>query len=425
MTITIPAMPEALPSFIELMTSRSPDAFKPAVASAIFPPLSVYAEGLSVEYIDNTKREFTFMNVLMAPTGAGKAAIDEPIRQILADVQKRDDKNREREAKWKEVCESLGASKKRPARPTDLCIQVIAPDTTFAAFMKRMLECNGKYLYTKVNEIEDLCNMRNGSGRNYIYQLILNAFDNARVGQERVGMSSVSARPQMRWAFNAATTEQKGMAFFRGQATTGALARVSLSTIEVPRFAPMPIYGNYDDEFATRLAVYIERLKGYPRGLVVCREAEELVRGIIGDVRDNAMATNNEAYFELSKRAAVIAYLKAMVLYIIEGGWSELIADYVQWSFEYDMSVKMKYFGAEAQRDFTAVSIAPASVPTSLIKLDELPQIFTREDYLKLRESYGQNIQGDVYGTIRSWKHRGYIIQNDDGTYCKLVGQHL
>ena len=235
-----------------------------------------------------------------------------------------------------------------------------------------------------------------------------------------MGTASVSARPQMRWAFNAATTEQKGMAFFRGQATTGALARVTLSTIEVPRFAPMPIYGSYDDEFAAQFAVYVERLKDYPRGLVVCSEAQELVRGIIDDVRDNAMATNNEAYFELSKRAAVIAYLKAMILYILEGGWSETIADYVQWSFEYDMSVKMKYFGAEAQRDFSSISIAPASVPTSLIKLDELPAIFTREDYLKLRESYGQNIQGDVYGTIRSWKRRGCIVQNEDGSYSKL-----
>ena len=170
---------------------------------------------------------------------------------------------------------------------------------------------------------------------------------------------------------------------------------MSLSTIEMPKFADMPVYGNYDDSFAAQLKVYIERLKYHPRGEIVCHEAKELIRGLISDARDNARATDNEAYFELSKRAAVIAYLKAMVLYILEGEWSEQIADFVQWNFEYDMCVKMKFFGDEAVRDFAHVALGSTPIPTSVVRLEELPDPFTREDYLNRRQQHGLSTNGD------------------------------
>lgn len=419
-------MPMTMPSFIELITSKVGREYKPAVACAAFPALAVYADGLTFRHVDNRLHEATFMNLLIAPTGIGKGCVDDPVKQILSDVQRRDDANRERERQWKEKCEGTASTKERPPRPTDLVIQHISSDTTYAAFVKRMEEAQGKYLYTHVNEIEDLARMRNSTGRSWIYQVILNAFDNARCGQERVGITSVSAQPQTRWAFNASTTIGKGQLFFRGQTTTGALSRVSLSTIEAPRFADIPVFGDYDEEFAAQLSVYIERLKNHPKGEVTCHAARELIRGIISDARDNARATDNEAYFELSKRAAVIAYLKAMVLYILEGEWNELIADFVQWSFEYDMCVKMKLFGEEAQRDFANVALGNAPIPTSLVKLDELPDPFTREDYLERRKLHGQSTTGDTWGTIRVWKRRGCIVQNEDGTYSKTlaIGQN-
>ena len=422
MTPFTPAMPDALPRFIELITSKVLPEFKPAVACAAFPPLATYAEGLKFRHVDNMLHETTFMNMLIAPTGVGKGCVDEPVRQILHDVLKRDEESRERERQWKEECESAPSSVQRPKRPAGIVIQHIASDTTYAAFVKRMTEAEGKYLYTQVSEVEDLTRMRNSAGRPWIYQMILNAFDNAKCGQERVGLSSVSAQPETRWAFNASTTVAKGQLFFRGQATTGALSRVSLSTIEMPKFADIPIYGDYDEEFAKELSIYIERLKGYPRGEVICPEAKELIRGIIGDARDNAKAMDNEAYFELSKRAAVIAYLKAMVLYILEGEWSERIADFVQWSFEYDMCVKMKFFGEEAIRDFAGVTLGTAPIPTSVVKLEELPNPFTREDYLQKRQQHGLATLGDPWGTIRSWRRRGCIVQNEDGSYTRLAG---
>ena len=416
-----PAMPKALPSFIALITSKVVDEFKPAVACAAFPPLAAYADGLKFRYVDNVLHEATFMNLLIAPTGIGKGCVDEPVRQILSDVQRSDDENRERERQWKEECETIASTKQRPKRPSDIVIQHISADTTYAAFVKRMMEARGKYLYTHVSEIEDLMRMRNSAGSPWIYQVILNAFDNAKCGQERVGIASVSAQPYTRWTFNASTTVAKGQQFFRGQTTTGALSRVSLSTIEMPKFADMPVYGNYDDDFAAQLKVYIERLKHHPRGEIVCHEAKELIRGLISDARDNARATDNEAYFELSKRAAVIAYLKAMVLYILEGEWNEQIADFVQWNFEYDMCVKMKFFGDEAVRDFASVALGSTPIPTSVVRLEELPDPFTREDYLHRRQQHGLSTNGDPWGTIRSWRRRGCIVQNDDGTYSKTV----
>lgn len=415
----LPPMPKALPQFISLITSKVVDEFKPAVANAAFPPLAVYADGLKFPYIDNTLHEATFMNVLMAPTGVGKGCVDEPVRRILSDMQKQDDENRERERLWKEQCESTASSSKKPERPKNLVIQHIASDTTYAAFVKRMLEADGKYLYTHVSEIEDLARMRNSTGHSWIHQMILNAFDNAKCGQERIGTASISAQPTTRWAFNASTTTTKGIHFFRGQVTTGALSRVSLSTIEMAPFADIPVYGDYDDDFTAQLALFINRLKAYPKGKVVCKEAAQLIRGIIRDARDNAKATDNLAYFELSKRAAVIAYLKAMVLYILEGGWSEQIAEYAQWSFEYDMCVKMQFFGAEAQRDFALEETGKAAIPSPIVKLDDLPHTFTREDYLQLREKCGQSTAGDVWGTIRSWKQRGYIAEIGQYTYEK------
>lgn len=414
-----PTMPKALPGFIELITSKVIDEFKPAVAFAAFPPLSTYADGLKFRYIDNKLHETTFMNILIAPTGIGKGCVDEPVKQILRDVQQRDDESRKREHQWKEECEAIASSQKRPERPSDIVIQHISSDTTYAAFVKRMMEANGKYLYTHVSEIEDLTRMRNSAGRSWIYQVILNAFDNAKCGQERVGITSVSAQPETRWAFNASTTVNKGILFFRGQTTTGALSRVTLSTIEMPKFADIPVYGDYDEDFASQLDNYINRLKNYPRGEVTCNQAKELIQGIISDARDNAKAISNEAYFELSKRAAVIAYLKAMVLYILEGEWNEQIADFVQWSFEYDLAVKMRFFGEEATRDFANVMISTTPIPTSVVKLEELPNPFTREDYLKKRQQYGLSIKGDPWGTIRSWKRRECIIANEDGTYTK------
>lgn len=422
MTHFTPAMPDALPHFIALITSKVTTEFKPAVACAAFPALSVYADGLKFRYIDNMLHEATFMNLLIAPTGVGKGCVDEPVRRILNEVQHTDNENRERERQWKEECEGIAATKQRPVRPSDIVIQLISSDTTYAAFVKRMVEARGRYLYTHVSEIEDLTRMRNSAGRSWIYQMILNAFDNAKCGQERVGISSVSAQPETRWAFNASTTVAKGQLFFRGQTATGALSRVSLSTIEMPKFADIPLYGDYDDNFDTLLATYIHRLKDHPKGEVHCPEAKALVRGIISDARDNARATENEAYFELSKRAAVIAYLKAMMLYILEGEWNERIADFVQWSFEYDMCVKMKFFGEEAQRDFANVTLGSSPVPTSVVKLDELPNPFTREDYLAKRQQHGLATPDDPWGTIRSWKRRGCIVQNDDGTYTKRCG---
>lgn len=418
--MTIPQIPQTLPPFIELITSKVTPNYKPAVACAAFAPLTTYMDGLQFRYIDNTLREATFMNVLIATTGAGKNCVEEPIRHLLAPVLESDAQNRQREDDWKSECEATSANARRPQRPKGLTIQCVASDMTYAAWVKRLSEANGKYLYTNVSEIDDLMRLRTSTGRSAVYEMILAAFDNAECGQERVGTASISARPRVRWAFNASTTTQKGRRFFHGQTTTGALSRVSLSTIEVDEFAEIPIYGDYDEAFDTQLLGYIERLRQTPRGEVLCPEAREFIRGLVTETRENAAASRDRAYFELSKRAAVIAYLKAMTLYLLEGEWSTLIADFVQWSYEYDLWCKMQFFGKEASREFDNEALDNVALPSSVVKLSELPQRFTREDYLALRTAKGLSLKGDTTGTLRSWKARRLIMQIDDTTYEKL-----
>ena len=404
-----PEMPSKLPPLIELLVSRTPDIYKPAVAHAVFPALGAHLWRTTFKYIDNVHHEATLMNVLMAGTGAGKNCITEPVNRILADIRRRDKENMLREKAWKKEMQSMGANKNKRQRPEGLVIQEIDPDMTNAAFVQRLADADGKFLYTKMNEIDQFDALKTSANRKSQFQIMCLAFDPGNVyGQTRVGTSSVTERVCIRFNWNASTTVQKGQAYFRSVLTDGPISRINFCTIPEREIgAPMPVYGSYDEEFDHQLAIYIDHLNA-ARGEVECPEAFALAKQLSEECAEFARLSQSRVYENLSFRANVIAYLKAMVLYVAHGEeWSKEIEDFVRWSLQYDLWCKMAFFGENIENvGNEEANYNTNKGPQNL--LDLLPKVFTREEAQQMRERRGIR-SGSVTNMLANWKSRGYI----------------
>ena len=403
-----PPMPEVLPPLIRLLVSRTPDIYRPAVAHAVFPALGAHLWKTTFRYIDNTLHEATHANVLMAPTGAGKSCICQPIDFVMADIRERDKVNMERERKWKQDMQTKGANKDKKKRPEGIVIQEIDSDVTSAAFVQRMAEAEERFLYARMNEIELFNNLSPRGNSNGQFQLMCLAFDyNNLYGQTRVGTGSVSERVCVRFNYNISTTVRKGQSYFRNVLTDGPISRINFCTIpERAIGSEMPVYGTYDAGFEEELRPYIERLNNV-RGLVECEEASELARQLVKECAEFARLSQSRVYENLSFRANVIAFLKAMVLYVAHGEvWTPEMEDFVRWSLQYDMWCKMHFFGEAIEEQEYAGERCKHKGPQNL--LDLLPEVFTREEAGLMRQH-----QGIRHGTLKSmlsnWKKRGYI----------------
>ena len=404
-----PEIPTNLPPLIELLVSRTPDIYKPAVAHAVFPALGAHLWRTTFRYIDNVYHEATLMNVLMAGTGAGKNCITEPVNRILADIRRRDKENMLREKAWKKEMQSIGANKNKRQRPEGLVIQEIDPDMTNAAFVQRLADADGKFLYTKMNEIDQFDALKTSANRKSQFQIMCLAFDPGNVyGQTRIGTSSVTERVCIRFNWNASTTIQKGQAYFRSVLTDGPISRINFCTIPEREIgAPMPVYGSYDEEFDRELATYIERLNAV-RGEVECPEAFALAQTLSEECAEFARLSQSRVYENLSFRANVIAYLKAMVLYVAHGEeWSQEIEDFVRWSLQYDMWCKMAFFAESIEEtEGNNTSHHTRKGPQNL--LDLLPKVFTYEDAAQVKQRVtGQS--GSPKAMLNNWIRRGYI----------------
>ena len=405
----IPKMPQKLPPLIELMVSKTPVIYQPAVAHAIFPALGAHLYQTYFRYIDNVLHEATLMNILMAGTGAGKNCITEPVNRILADIRARDKENMKREKEWKNDMNTKGANKDKKQRPEGLVIQEIDPDTTNAAFVMRLDEGEERFLYTKMNELDQFDSLKTSKGAKNHFQIMCLAFDPGNIyGQTRVGTTSVNARVCIRFNWNASTTIHKGQAYFRNVLTDGPISRINFCTIpERPIGAEMPVYGTYDGAFDEALKPYIDRLN-QARGIIECREAENLARRLMEENAEFARLSQSRVYENLSFRANVIAYLKAMVLYVAHGEvWTPEMEEFVRWSLKYDMWCKMQFFGeAIEEREYTSYRQAKNKGPQNL--LDLLPEIFTMEEAGTMRQRIGIQ-QGSLGQMLSNWKFRGYI----------------
>ena len=403
-----PKMPTRLPPLIKLLVSKTPKIYQPAVAHAVFPALGAHLWKTYFRYIDNVEHEATLMCCLMAGTGAGKNCISEPINHILKDIRQQDRDNLEREKEWKKEMQTKGANKDKRQRPEGLVIQEIDPDMTNAAFVQRLADAEERFLYTKMNEIDQFDALKTSARSKAHFQIMCLSFDPGNVyGQTRVGTGSVSERVCIRFNWNASTTIHKGQAYFRSVLTDGPISRINFCTIpEQPIGADMPIYGTYNAAFDEELRPYIERLNK-ARGLVECQGARTLAKKLREENAEFARLSQSRVYENLSFRANVIAYLKAMVLFVAHGGvWNKVMEDFVRWSLQYDMWCKMHFFGEEIEaQDSEGLSVKRRG-PRNL--LDLLPTVFTYEDAQRMRQRQGIH-RGNVKMMLDNWKKRGYI----------------
>jgi len=415
---TPPTLPKRLPPLIELLTRHVPAHARAAVAHAVFPALGAHLGGVKFRYVDNVEHEATFMCVLLAKMSSGKSAVNKPIEYILADIVERDMLNRQREQEWKNSLNTKGANKEKPKRPDDLCIQVLVSDMTNAAFVQRLADAQEKFLYTQMDELELLDQLKTSSRGNQVSQLIRLAFDQGLYGQERVGSQSVTARVRVKWNWNASSTIQKGKWYFRGALTDGTLSRLNFCTMEPTKAGEIPVYGTYDETFADELRPYIERLNA-ATGRVECAEAEALARRLLEENAERSLLTDDEAYEMLSFRANVIAYLKAMTLYIAQGEWTPEIAEFVRWSEEYDLWCKMHFFGEQLRTEMNRENLIVSPGPRNMLEL--LPTRFTREDVVAIRRAQGKSENPTLM--LSNWKKRGYIeLDETTDEYIKIKG---
>ena len=408
-----PQLPRRLPKSIKLLTSKEPDLYKPAAIMGAFPALGAHLKGVHFLYKDNTQHEATFMSCCIAAMSSGKSCINRVCDPIMADIKAKDEENYRRENEWKEECRSLGANKQKPKRPEGLVIQIMPSDMTNAALVQRLMDAQGHFLYTHVDEVELFDQLKVNGKAGQIGKIFRYAFDNQEYGQGRVGLQSVSGSPVVRWNWNAATTIQRGQQFFRPMLADGTLSRLTISTIITQRGMAMPIHGIYDDKFAEALKPYIDRLNA-ASGLIDLPQAKRLINTIEKEAQDMAWLYDDEVYERLSFRAIVSAWLRAMVLYLAEGKWSKEIENLAMWSFKYDMWCKMHFFGQQMGSQMEG-EVVRTRGPQNM--LDMLSDAFTQEDARQVRIS--QNKKPYPVQMLCMWQKRGYITQDADGVYHK------
>ena len=401
-----PPMPEKLPKLVELLVSKTPDIYKPAVACAIFPPLATHLWRTRFRYIDNVEHEATLSVCLLAGTGAGKSCVQMPINYIMEDIRKRDKENMRREKEWKDEMVRKGANKDKRKRPENLIIQEIDADMTNPAFVMRTAEAQEHFLYTSMNELDQFDALR-GMG-NQQFRIMCLAFDPGNTfGQQRVGVQSVTERVTIRFNWNASSTIDKGQRYFSKVLIDGPLSRINFCTIPEREIGEdIPVYGTYDEAYRTALKPYIENLC-MATGLVDCPEAFQLATVLKNENAEFARTSQNRIYENFSFRANVIAYLKACVLYVANGfKWEPEIDDFIRWSERYDLWCKMRFFGDMIAKEMNSAERSSKRGPENLLQL--LPDVFTLSQLEALRLEHGLEQKG-TKGIIRQWVHRQYI----------------
>ena len=401
-----PEMPKKLPKLVELLISRTPEIYKPAVAHAIFPPLATHLWKTRFRYIDNVEHEARLMTLLLAGTGAGKSSVNRPIDFIMEDIRQRDAENLKREKAWKDEMLRKGANKDKRKRPENLIIQEIDADMTNPAFVMRTAEAQEHFLYTSLNELDQFDALK-GSGSQQFRIMCLAADPGNKYGQTRVGTMSVTERVTIRFNWNASTTIQKGQRYFSKVLTDGPISRINFCTIPEREIGEdMPVYGTYDESYREALRPYIENLNKVT-GLIECKEAFQLALKLKDENAEFARLSQNRTFENLSFRANVIAYLKACVLYVANGcKWEPEIDEFIRWSEQYDLYCKMRFFGDMIAKENYTAERSSKRGPQNLLQI--LPDNFTAAQLLAIRLEHGLDAKGTDM-MIRQWLHRNYI----------------
>ena len=412
-----PQMPARLPKLIKLLTSKVPADFKAPVAMAVFPPLAAHLKGVTFRYIDNQVHEAAMMNLLVAPMSSGKSAVNGPIDCIIEDLVQMDKVNRQKEQDWKDEVNTMGDNKKKPVRPEDICIRIVSPDLTRAAYIQRLddvQKAGGAYLYCKMDEVDMLRKFNDPS------QLIRLCWDNSEDGQERVGTKSVTARVKTRFNWNASSTIAVTQKFFSVcEVADGAVSRLSLATIIRPDFAPYPVVGEYDALFKSELAPYIHHLNA-ASGFKECRKARQLIERLGSEIMEMAQLAYNKPYAEFAKRGLANGFRRAMVLYLANGEkWEKPIEEFIEWSVKYDLWCKMRFFGNQMQEAIDADNraVCHSSGVSNLLLF--VHDTFDKAEIQNVCMVHGTKTKLAIL--LCNWKKRGFIVKNDDDTFSKTA----
>ena len=412
-----PQMPARLPKLIKLLTSKVPADFKPAVAMAVFPPLAAHLKGVTFRYIDNQVHEAAMMNLLVAPMSSGKSAVNGPINSIIEDLVQMDKVNRQKEQEWKDEVNTMGDNKKKPVRPEDICIRIVSPDLTRAAYIQRLddaQKAGDAYLYCKMDEVDMLKKFNDPS------QLIRLCWDNSEDGQERVGTKSVTARVKTRFNWNASSTIAVTQKFFSvREVADGAVSRLSLATIIRPDFAPRPEVGSYDAQFKSQLSPYIQQLNA-ASGFKECRKARQLIERLENEIMEMAQLAYNKPYAEFAKRGLANGFRRAMVLYLANGEkWEKAIEDFIVWSVKYDLWCKMRFFGNQMQEAIDADNraVCHSSGVSNLLLF--VHDTFDKAEIQNVCMVHGTKTKLAIL--LCNWKKRGFIVKNADDTFSKTA----
>ena len=412
-----PQMPAKLPKLIKLLTSKVPADFKPAVAMAVFPPLAAHLKGVSFRYTDNQVHEPAMMNLLVAAMSSGKSLVNGPIDCIIDDLVQMDKINRQKEQEWKDEVSTMGDNKKKPVRPEDICIRIVSPDLTRAAYIQRLddvQKAGDAFLYCKMDEVDMLKKFNDPS------QLIRCCWDCSLDGQERVGVKSVTAQVKTRFNWNASSTIAVTQKFFSvREVADGAVSRLSLATIIRPDFAPRPVVGEYDALFKAQLAPYIHHLNG-TSGFKDCKKARLLIERLENEIMETAQLAYNKPYAEFAKRGLANGFRRAMVLYLANGEkWEKSIEDFIEWSVKYDLWCKMRFFGNQMQEAIDADSqmVYHATGVSNLLLY--VHDTFDKVEIQRVCQIHGTKTKLAIL--LCNWKKRGFIVKNEDGTFSKTA----
>ena len=412
-----PQMPAKLPKLVKLLTSKVPADFKPAVAMAVFPPLAAHLKGVSFRYTDNQVHEPAMMNLLVAAMSSGKSLVNGAIDCIIDDLVQMDKVNRQKEQDWKDEVSTMGDNKKKPVRPEDICIRIVSPDLTRAAYIQRLddvQKAGDGFLYCKMDEVDMLKKFNDPS------QLIRCCWDCSLDGQERVGVKSVTAQVKTRFNWNASSTIAVTQKFFSvREVADGAVSRLSIATIIRPDFAPRPVVGEYDALFKAQLAPYIHHLNG-TSGFKDCKKARLLIERLENEIMETAQLAYNKPYAEFAKRGLANGFRRAMVLYLANGEkWEKPIEDFIEWSVKYDLWCKMRFFGNQMQEAIDADSrmVYHATGVSNLLLY--VHDTFDKVEIQRVCQIHGTKTKLAIL--LCNWKKRGFIVKNEDGTFSKTA----
>ena len=413
-----PEMPAKLPKLIKLLCSKEPEHLHSAISTGVFPALATHLYDVHLLYNDNTYREATFMHHTMAKTASGKSCITRVCDCIMKDILERDEINRQREQDYKDECAKKGTNQQAPERPEDLIVQTLSTDITPAAFSQKCKDANGHYVYSQISEIELLDQLDPTKQKNRLKNIIQTSFDNDWYGQERVGEKSVTARYRMRYNLCSQSTIVRAQNYFKPFLSDGSFNRLSIATILPTDDDEIPKHGFYDAKFMAKLKPYVDRLVA-AQGNYNLKKAKDLAERINQEAIDTYRLSGDEAYFDTSHRAVILAFHRAMVLYIAEGKWSKEIEEFAMWSFKYDMWVKMTYFGDEIRKQMAGEKISSHRGPTN--RLQYLPDEFTFEDVESLLDTLKDD-KKKARKMLWTGENRNYIEQDPlTGVYHKTA----